>query len=277
MRTILSMLLIIVVSNYPSKATDFPEIKGWKASSEVSKYNPENLWEYIDGAAELFLAYGFQFLHSCDLSLDNLSVTVDIYDMGTRLNAFGIYAAERPGERKAFTIGAEAVVSPPYQCLLLKDCYYVKVNVFEGQITETTGKTLLESIAKSLPGGDGFPEELQLLPPKGMVSGSEGFAREGHLGLTELRNCVYARYIGETGHEHQYFMVTPDPGESSESVWEKLTSKWKPMKYEGYSVLLRKIPYKGMVGIILTEKGILGVSDSANESEILKKLDGLMK
>ena len=81
MRIFFSALLICVFV-LSVQAEDFPKLKGWKPISEVSTYEPENLWVYINGAAELFLAYGFQYLRSCDLEGSGISVTLDIYDMG---------------------------------------------------------------------------------------------------------------------------------------------------------------------------------------------------
>lgn len=271
---ILVMLGIILTS---LNAADFPDIKGWKRVSEAKTYNPGNLWEYINGAAEQFLAYDFQILHLCELSSKGLTVTVNIYDMGTRLNAFGIYDSERPDESEKIAIGAEAVILPPYQCLLLKDAYYVKVDVYEGEITESVGKDLLKAIAEALSGAEEYPEELERLPPEGKVAGSEGYIREGYLGMADLRNCVYAKYLEKKKQEYQVFHMIPEPGKSNEVVWKNLTLKWKSKKHEKHTVLYKIIPYKGLVGIMLTDRGIFGVSDSADEKQMLKRLENLIK
>ena len=133
--TLITIIVILIIS--PLHATDFPDIKGWKPISEVLRYNPDNLYEYINGAADQFIAYGFQELLTRDISSEGLQVTVDIYDMGTRLNAFGMFKTESPRDQQALIIGTEAFVSPPYQCLLLKENYYVKVNVYEGRMPRT--------------------------------------------------------------------------------------------------------------------------------------------
>ena len=41
----------------------FPEIQGWKLRVEKMAYTSLNLWELINGAAELYLSYDFQDLH----------------------------------------------------------------------------------------------------------------------------------------------------------------------------------------------------------------------
>lgn len=275
MKRIMIFFLMMVVC--PSMAGDFPKVKGWKPVGEVMTYNAGNLWEYINGAAELFLAYGFQSLRSCDLSHKDLVVTVDIYDMGTRLNAFGVYNTERPRQTKPLSIGAAGIVSPPYQCLLLKDVNYVKVNMYEGEIDEATGKALLQALAAALPGGNEYPVELKGLPEEGKKLGSEGFVKEGYLGLGELNNCVFADYEGKGDSEYQYFHMLLGPKESSKSIWEKLEAKWKATKVEDHPVLFKQIPYKGIVGVILTDKGIFGVTDSEKESEMKKRLKVVVK
>ena len=243
------------------------------AVSEVKVYTPDNLWEYIDGAAESYLSYGFQALRFCDLSGDGLTVTVHVYDMGSRLNAFGIYDMERPDGTPRLAVGAEAVVLPPYQCLLLKDRYYVKIDAFEGEITEAVGKQLLEAVAEALPGADGFPEALVWLPVEGKVPDSEGFVKEGYLGLTDLRNCVHADYVGEGDHRYQIFVMIPDAEEDVESVWQGLGPKWEGKAHGDYSVRFREVPYRGFVGVVITEKGIFGASDAESEEELMARLE----
>ena len=277
MKKVYPILVILGITLTSLNAADFPDIKGWKRVSEAKTYNPGNLWEYINGAADQFLAYDFQLLRLCELSSKGLTVTVNIYDMGTLLNAFGIYDLERPDESNKMAIGTEAVILPPYQCLLLKDVYYVKVDVYEGKITESVGHDLLEAIAEALPGAEEYPEELLRLPSEGKVAGSEGYIREGYLGTADLRNCVYAQYLEKKKQEYQVFLMIPESGKSEEAIWKNLTLKWTSKKHKKHTILYKKIPYKGLVGIMFTDKGILGVSDSADEKEMLKRLENLIK
>ena len=272
MKVLSLKLIIIMLIISPLHATDFPNIKGWKPVSEVLSYNPDNLYEYINGAADQFIAYGFQELVSCDLSSADLQVTVDIYDMGTRLNAFGMFKTESPRDQQALTIGTEAYVSPPYQCLLLKENYYIKVNVYEGEITNENGKPLLEALSKALPGEAGYPKELHCLPPADKLPGSESYARQAFLGLTELTNCVYATYKdGEK--EFKYFVMIPLGKETNESIWEKLSKKWKQVDHNKCAILVKKVPYMGITGVVLTDKKIIGVTECADEAEVLKRLE----
>jgi hypothetical protein len=268
-------LLIMGLIISPLHAIDFPPIKGWKPISKVLSYTPDNLYEYINGAADQFIAYGFQELISCDLKSGDLQVTVDIYDMGSRLNGFGMYKTERPQDQQTLAIGTEAYVSPPYQCLLLKDNFYVKVNIFEGEITAENGKPLLQAIEAALPGEAGYPKELQLLPSAGKLPDSESYARSAFLGLSELTNCVYAIYK-EGEKEFRYFVMIPIGKETTESLWERLAEKWTKLNHEKYSMLTKKIPYLGSAGVVLAGKKIIGVTECADEAEVLKRLEAVI-
>jgi len=251
---------------------NFPDIKGWKPAGEVMSYGPDNLYEYIDGAADQFLDYGFQSLKSRDISNDGLTVTVDIYDMGDRINAFGIYKTERDRQAKGLPIGAEAIVSPPYQCLLLKGRFYVKVNAFEGEITDSTGAALLRAIAQSIPGESRLPEVLQLLPAQNKIAGSEGYTRLAFSGLGELNRCIHASYQGEDKKEFQYFVVLARDKATPASIWATLAEKWQPLKHQDIAILVKKVPYKGLIGVALGQNRIIGVTNCADESEIIRRL-----
>ena len=74
-----------------------PRIDGWKLTEDPQIYNPDTLFEYIDGAAEAYLGYDFQQLlvSNYDKEGTESSVTIEIYDMGSPLNAFGIFSSER--------------------------------------------------------------------------------------------------------------------------------------------------------------------------------------
>ncbi len=264
----LSLFFVVLVVVTPAAALDFPEIEGWTPDSEVSSYDSDSLWEYINGAAETFMQYGFQGLETAELSRDGVTVAVSIYDMGTPINAYGIYRTELPDDTKPLSIGAQAVVSPPYQALMAKDRFYVKVDVYDGEMDDVTGKVVLETVARSLPGSNGMPAEFSKLPTAGRADGSEQFVREGFLGLAELSRCVSAEY--EDGRK--LFVVLPAPGSSADATWNTLASKWMPVAFDGAPVLAKKVPYTGFVGVIRKGDGIIGVVGAENETELVEIL-----
>jgi len=272
MKKFMITILFLLILQIPIKSADFPEIKGWKPISEMMTFNPENLYEYINGAADQFLDYGFHVLKSRDFVKDDLTVTIDIYDMGSQINAYGMYKIERPGDNEGLKFGTEAIVSPPYQCLILKGSYYVKINAYEGEINESNGKELLKSIANAIKGEIEFPDALKWLPSQNKISGSEGYTRIAFVGLAELSHCIHARYSDKNGKEFQYFIILPIEGKTKEAAWEKLNEKWKILEHKKYSILVKKVPYKGLNAIALVGEKIIGVTDCENEKQVLERL-----
>ncbi len=262
----LSVMAIIVY------AEDFPQIKGWKSVSEIMQYNPDNLWEYINGAADQFIDYGFHNLRVQEFSTDSVTISVDIYDMKQPLSAFGIYNTESRGVTPRLSIGTEAIITPPSQALMFKGKFYIKIYAFKGKLSQSSGKEVLESIAEKLPGEGSFPPEVSLLPRENQVPGSIGFTRVGYLGLSELNNCVYAKYSENDGDDYQYFLIIPDTEQYQVEISERLGEKWQKTSLDQYPVWYRKIPYQGLTGLIVKDNNIFGLTNANNEEDLFRRL-----
>lgn len=273
----LTVTVVAVASLSCSRqGSDFPEVEGWTRAGDVAIYDADNLWEYIDGAAELFIEYDVQTCMTADLSAGDVIVTIELYDMGSPLNAFGVFKREHPSPGIEIPGAAAAAISPPYQALLLNGPTYAKVNAVEGELTMPAARRLLESLARALPGQTGYPSELELLPQTNIIAGSEGYKRRGFLGLTELNQCLYADYAGTDGHTWEGFVVLAPPGSTSYSaVWEALTGEWQSLAHGGDTVLYKEVPYRGLVGVVNTEQAVVGVSGAADQAALLQRLESL--
>jgi hypothetical protein len=264
------LLAAFAMTGCSSEGSDFPVVEGWTQVGEVLIYDADTLWEYINGAAELFVSYDVRSCSTTDLSSGDLTVTVDLYDMGTRLNAYGVFEREASGESVEVADAVAALVSPPYQALLLKGSTYAKVNVFEGELTLEAGQELLEGLAAALPGENTHPPEFQLLPLVGRVAGTESYQAEAFLGLTELTDCVFAEYVQEGEDNWQGFFVVP---EAAQGVWDGLVGEWSSVEAGGQEVLFREVPYRGLVGVTWTDDGLFGVSGAADQEALLQRLE----
>ncbi|UCG87874.1 MAG: hypothetical protein JSW71_04830 [Gemmatimonadota bacterium] len=249
----------------------FPEVDGWTRTGEVRVYNAETLWQYIDGAAMLFVEYGIRTCTTADMTETGVSVTVDLYEMASPLAAVGVFKRESSGRGVELTGATVAALSPPYQALMVKGSTYAKVNAYEGELTEAQGRRLLQGLAASLPGEPVVPQEFSLLPEEGKVTGSEGYQPGSLLGLLELTDCLYAEYEGSEGETWQGFVVLP---RAASTVWDQLAERWASLEHNGHTVLFREVPYSGLVGVTRTDSGVFGVSGAADETELRERLGG---
>lgn len=274
MKKLLTVILIIT-SLLTVFSQDFPSIEGWERAGEVKTYYADNLWEYINGAAENFLSYGFVELNYCDMQQGDLIVTVNIYDMGNALNAFGIYTSEKGTDQETLDIGVQSILSLPYQCLQLKGQYYIKIDAFEGVLTKETATSLLQAVSEALPGSNESPEELEMLPTDNRIKDSENFIRENFLGLEILKNSVFAEYK-KGKKEFKVFKVILENG-AEKKYLDQLKEKWDSKKYKDMEILYRQVPYSGYVGVSLIDNNITGIAGIEKEKDLFKKIYNLKK
>ncbi len=152
----------------------------------------QNLYEYIDGAAELFHSFGLEVLTHREFKAGDVELTADVYDMGTAENAFGAYAAERSPGYRFITIGAEGYEDENI-LNFLDGRYYVKLAAFGDG-----AKPALEQFARHLTtriGGAGsLPEFLGRFPAEGRKERSEGYVRLAPMGHPFLGPAYTAKY-----------------------------------------------------------------------------------
>jgi hypothetical protein len=185
-------------------------VTGWPARGEARTYTPRTLYECIDGAADLFLAYGFQGLTHGEYGADDTHlITVDVYDMGTPLHAFGVFSSERPPTVTLTALGQQGYVDSGLGAFW-QDRYYVKVSIGAGA-TDAEARAFAVATASLLPPPSGMPAELKRLPAAARVAGSEGYTRQSALGHRFLQEVVSADYrVGKaTAQLHLADLGTP--------------------------------------------------------------------
>ncbi|MCF7885055.1 MAG: hypothetical protein K9M80_01050 [Candidatus Marinimicrobia bacterium] len=250
-------------------AYEFPVIEGWQQTDAVQIYTSDNLWNYINGAADGYLDYGFVKLKTARFKKDTNKITIDIYNMGNKLNAFGIYVAERADQYTPLRIGAESTIYPPSEANMLKDRFYVFVRCRDGEITNEMGKAILKKISQQLPGDSSLPQEFGILPQTNRVAGSEKYIKKDFLSMAQLANVILADYEqGNMQYQLFYFIESLN---NADKIWSKFESKWKELQTEK-PIKLREIPYQGTIGVIKTTRGVFGVTELEKEAQIVEIL-----
>lgn len=172
------------------------KFENWTLEFGIDRYTPDNLYEYINGEAELYNDYGFVEMITAYYTQSDggdAAIAVDIYDMGTPLSAFGIYSSYRRPGLEFDTIGNEAIVSGA-NIRFYKNQYFIQVNgnSMEPDIA-AAAKNMAESVAEHIPGGD-QPEELSMLPQQNRVEHSLTYMTTGFLGQSAFGKSLEAEY-----------------------------------------------------------------------------------
>ncbi len=143
------------------------KIDGWTKTTPPDTYMPATLSSYIDGGAELYLSYNFKKALSIKYKgAGDEEIAIDVFDMGSSYDAFGVFAHSRE------TVDASVGQGSEYAAGLLtfwKGRYYVSILAYP----ETPAKKeivfrLGRAIAAAVPADGPLPPVLGLLPADGL-------------------------------------------------------------------------------------------------------------
>ncbi len=158
---------------------------GWAIDGKVAAYTPENLYKYIDGEAELYMPYGFRkaatVLYAKPDTKD-IGIVANIFEMGSPLDAFGIYANFRSPTLEQIKVGAEGFLDES-QLMFYQDRYFVQIEA-SGTITQEGPlfRSCAETISRNLPDEKGKPRELEFLKVPGAAPLTAKYYAGGLLG-----------------------------------------------------------------------------------------------
>jgi len=137
-------------------------------------YDAETIFQYIDGAGEVYRSYNMKLLVSRRFHKDGRpDVIVDLFDMGSSEDAFGVFTHDLDGEDAQVGQGSN------YKAGLLsfwKDRYFGSVSAEEE--TPEAKAAVLElgrRIAAAIKQEGPKPKLLSFLPPEGLESGRVHF------------------------------------------------------------------------------------------------------
>ena len=208
----------------------------WVMKERVTLYNSDTLFDHIDGEAELYFPYGFDMLASVTyLNKKNpeVWVVVDVFRMGSLLDAFGIYSNYRKADAVGTAIGTEGFVSSS-QLMFYQDRYFVMIQV--------TGATSLDqdlfvacgrAVSRNLPTNAGSPKELEVLSGMpGVVTKSERYLAQSLLGYAFFHRGMIADFL-LGGERMQVFVVFENSTETARKAFDDYHSY---LKTEGQEI-----------------------------------------
>jgi hypothetical protein len=185
----------------------FPSVSGWKQVGEIQTFNPNTLYEYINGGADLYLAYDFEELKVAEYQNGKkASVTVEVYRHRTATHAFGVYSQERVPGANFIDVGVQGY-QEVHALNFLSGNTYVKITSFE---TGPEDQAILLTFAKAVAGNLGdkgaFPSILAGFPGEGKVKNSEKFIAKKFLGYPFLHSAFSAEY-DVSGRNFRLFII----------------------------------------------------------------------
>ncbi len=154
---------------------------GWAASGPQRVFTGQDLFNQIDGGAELFLEFGFARLRLQAFAKDKAELTLNAYEMESAAAALGVYLMKMGRETPYPEIGARNS-SEEAQMTMVKGRYFVQVDNLGDEPAPRAEAAALANAFLAGVADETVRMPLELLPGEGLVAGTERLIR-GPYGL----------------------------------------------------------------------------------------------
>jgi Family of unknown function (DUF6599) len=227
------------------------EPDGWKIGREDQVFTRDDIFDYLDGGGEIYLAYDFQFVFVREYVRDGEpSIVVEIYQMSSSNDAYGVFTHDLDGDE--VELGQGAI----YAAGLLrfwKDKVFVRIMADrETQQARAAVMGLGGKIAGAIPGEGEEPALIKFLPKEGLKPKSLRYfhtlislnahfylANANILNLSPETQVVMARYQRE-GSQARGLLVEYPSVERAEDAEGRFTEMFLLERFEAG----RKVPPK---------------------------------
>ncbi len=216
------------------------EVNKWKAREKDQIFNSETIFDYINGAGEVYRSYNFKKLLARRYTREGQpDIIADLFDMGSSEDAFGVFTHDLEGEKTG--IGRDSV----YKGGLLtfwKGRFYVSLYSEEETIqAKDTLYQLGEKISLSIKIEGKKPEMISFFP-KGKIDEDRiryfhnhlilnyhyYVSEENILFLDQKTNAALARCKGDDDEPLTILIVKYSKLEKMDKAYENFISVYMP-------------------------------------------------
>ena len=250
--------------------------EGWALIEGPRVYSKKTLFEHIDGQAELFFKYGYQsslFASYQDAKHPEDQIELDIYDMGTVLQAFGVFSRFRSEDRPG-GFGLDSFLDDR-SAVFYKGKYFAMLFAVEPNpsiLKRFGGEISLRISDRSPP-----PREILYFPQNGLKAGSIQYFQDGLLGHQFLKRGFQGMYIEKVeaedrdskneGKECRLFLAIFKDSEDAKRglrTYRKTLSEKGKIESQapgrsGSNTLRGEDPYQGQVIVLHKGPYLLGI------------------
>jgi hypothetical protein len=143
---------------------------------EPRRYDSETLFDFMNGAADLYFTYGFEGLSVGQyVDQDGRVVQVEIYDTATDADAYGLFTYNSYGE--PIDLGVDGELDSGYRLAFWQGAHFVQLLPRE-EVQNEVLRAFGRAVASALPQGGQRPSLVDALPQEELDTDSVRFFRE---------------------------------------------------------------------------------------------------
>ncbi len=258
----------------------FPSIQGYKLVQDYPVYTPEDLWDYINGAAETYVAFHFLDLNIAEYLNDNGErIKVEVYKHRSSDYAYGIYCSERYPDYNFIDVGAQGYAEPGL-VHFVSGPHYVKVMSNSSVLHKNDLTHIARRMSAWLDENPTLPEQLTIFPVDGKLVKSECFISNNFLGHEFLKDAYIANYEFGDQKFNIFIFYRMSASECTQIVHDYLRFAGQEIENIGDGQYTFEDRYNGEINLVLEGNviyGFLGCNDSSIINDYTKKLQQNLK
>lgn len=242
-------------------------VPGWRRAEPARVYSGPELYELIDGGAEIFFEHGFERATVQRYVLGADEIGIDLYAMRDAAAALGIYLGRCGDETPAPGLDLRHTAGR-HELLAVQGRFYVVVENLSGRAERAADLVAFaRALAPRLPAPEPVPV-LDLLPTNGRVPGSErlirgplaleSFIQLGEDDILQLGGRVTAAAAGYQGPAGRFTLVVVPYADSATArrafahVQTHLDREIRPLSRTASRLVFRD--YSGTYGEVLLDE-----------------------
>lgn len=243
-------VVFVIISSAGGNVTDFAQtipkkILEWEASGKDAVYDRKTLFDYMDGGAEVYLAFDFKqtFVRNFKGTSGD-EIVLNIYDMNSPEEAFGIFSCDRQDPDAG--IGQES----EYGFGLLRfrqGRFFVSISAAgDEQKAEKTILELGKAVAALLGPPGAHPDLLKCLPETGLKKNRTSYfhssinlnnrffvASENIFNLDRQTDCIFAEYAAGREENGSLLLVRYSEKNRAKKAYQSFCKSYLPEARQG--------------------------------------------
>jgi len=194
-------------------------VAGWQPQGPARAYEPDNLFDYMNGNAEGYLIYRFVSMKGITCKSGENTIVIDISEMTDPEYAYGIFTSTRDPRLSVEKIGMAGQVTQR-RAIFAKDKYYVELAANPDKDHTAVLRAFVAVLEKNITGRTNLPDAIAWFPRENLTPNTIRLVPESVLGLRMLKSGYVGQYdFGKA------FLVQESSADAAAQVLAKLKER----------------------------------------------------
>jgi hypothetical protein len=261
--SLLTVLFAAAAASFP--VPDCSAVPGWTQAGPARSFEPETLFDYMNGNSEGYFAYGFALMRGVTcVNTAGDQLVIDVSELGDADRAWGFFVANRDIRSPNEHIGSGGQVLPR-RASFAKGRFYVEIAASPDKDHREPLRAFVSELAAGTAGEDGVPDAVAWFPREGLEPDSIRMVPESVLGLRLLKRGFVAQYaVGRA------FVVPEASPEAATATLEKLRARLAgavPAAGFGDEAIAAQDQYLGRLLVFRKGTRVAGVANVAADGD----------